>query len=290
MNIKTLKALAPAKINLSLDITGKKDDGYHLLRTVMHSVSVYDEITITQTDSGKISLKCSDGTIPCDERNLCVKAAAVFFAYTGSPLDGIEIVLMKKIPHEAGLGGGSSDAAAVLLLLNKLYGEKLSLKELCNVGLKIGADIPFCLYGGCALCEGTGEIITRLKEMPRCSIVISKPQQGISTVEAYKKYDKIFTMKKPETDDLVAAIAAAELAEIAARCVNVLEEAADCAEVTKIKEKMLECGALCSVMSGSGSAVYGLFDKKFDAVCCAEKMKKLSVYTEVCSPCSGIMY
>ena len=172
---------APAKINLFLDIRGKRSDGYHIVSMVMQSISLCDEITASRTDDGDIKIVCSDENIPLDETNTVYKAVELFFKETEKENKGIEIKIKKNIPTEAGLGGGSTDAAAVLHALNKLYDTELSRKELAEIGAEIGADVPFCVYGGTMSASGIGTILSPLPDLPECYLVIVKPNIGVCT-------------------------------------------------------------------------------------------------------------
>ena len=179
--MKRLTVPAPAKLNLSLDIVGVREDGYHLLRMIMQTIDLCDQIVLERAD--EISLTCNLPELPCDERNLAVRAAHAFFERTGLP-GGVRMTLDKNIPHGAGMGGGSADAAAVLKGLNELCGTDLSQQELCEIGLRLGADVPFCIVGGTQLAEGVGERLTPLPPLPDCFLLVAKPEQGVSTPEA----------------------------------------------------------------------------------------------------------
>lgn len=270
---------ANAKINLGLDIVGTRNDGYHLLKTVMQSVSLYDIITLEKSD--KISVKCSDEMLPCGEQNLAFKAAKLFFEET-KIVGGVKISIEKNIPSQAGLGGGSADAAGTIFALNKLYNTDLSDERLCEIGEKVGSDVPFCIVGGTKLCEGIGEKLTSLKPVSDMKIVISKGSDGISTIEAYKTYDKLQGIKHPDIDMLVNAINNGE--KFYSLCGNVLELTAFLATVDEIKETMIELGAENSVMTGSGSAVFGIFDNEKLAEKCCENLKKSGLFATVSVP------
>lgn len=275
----TIKVKANAKINLGLDIVGTREDGYHLLKTVMQSVTLCDIITLKKSD--KITLSCSDDTIPCDEKNLAFKAAKLFFEETKIN-SGAEISIEKNIPSQAGLGGGSADAAGTIFALNKLYETDLSDEKLCEIGAKIGSDVPFCIVGGTMLCEGVGEKLTTMKSIPDMKILIAKGIGGISTIEAYKTYDKLDGIKHPDVDALINAINNGE--KFSHLCGNVLELTAFLSSVDEIKETMIELGAENSVMTGSGSAVFGIFDNERLAEKCCENLKKSGFFATVSVP------
>lgn len=253
-----IETKAYAKINLSLDIVGKRADGYHLLRTVMQSVSLYD--TVSAEKSGEIFLSCETPGLPLDEKNTAVKAARVFFSETGLS-GGVRLRMEKRIPMQAGLGGGSADAAAVLHLLNRLYETGFSVKELCRMGEKVGADVPFCVFGGTALAEGIGETLRRLEPMPPCEIVIVRPETGVSTAEAYAEIDRRERSELvPETTEaMLRALAGGSVREIGHTLFNAFDFVSASDDRDAIKAKMCRMGALGVCMSGSGSAVFGLF-------------------------------
>ena len=229
---------AYAKINIGLDIVGRREDGYHLLDMVMQTVDLYDELEITTRDDGKVHLSCDRLDVPTDDSNLAVRAFRALIP-AGDPR-GADIVIKKNIPSQAGLGGGSSDAAAVLKAVNEMYGLGKSDKELENIGVKIGADVPFFIRGGCQRCEGIGEILSPSENPYGEYVIIVKPDAGVSTKEIYTAYDRL-----PEKPGLA----------------NVLEAvtAAVCPEITEIKHRLLSGGASFASMSGSGTAVFGIF-------------------------------
>lgn len=280
----SLSVRAPAKINLSLDVIGKRCDGYHLMKMVMQTVSLFDIITVIQNKSQRISISCNDLRAPTDKSNLVYKATEQFFKYINLENQGIEIVIDKNIPMQAGLGGGSADAAGMLVALNELYSTKLSEKELCSIGEKLGADVPFCIVGGTALAEGIGEIITPLPYFNDCVILIAKGKEGIKTPEAFKKIDNLASIKHPKTDEMISSIASRNINKVALLCENVFEQVTVNKEITMIKKTMINNGALCSVMSGSGSAVFGIFAEKHNASVCLENLQNNVEFVQICSP------
>ena len=253
---------ACAKINISLDVARRRDDGFHDMVMVMQSVSLADEITIEPDNSGKVHAQCSLRYIPGDERNLAVKAAVKYLEAVGEHTDGLKITVKKNIPVGAGMGGGSADAAAVLRGMNRLYGGKLSSDELEALAADTGSDVAFCLRGGTMLATGRGEILSPLPPMPECYFVICKPTFSISTPELFKKVDQIKLCRHPDTAGLVEAIGSGELQGICRRMYNVFEDVDDrrMRTVAAIKSRLLDLGALGSVMTGTGSAVFGIFD------------------------------
>ena len=258
-----LTGLAYAKINLTLDVTGKRNDGYHLIRSVMQSVSLADEIKIYKTDRSGIKIICSDPSIPCNESNTVHKACVEFFDFTDTKKCGLAININKRIPSQAGLGGGSSDAATVIKLLDKLFETNLSEQQMMEIGAKVGADVPFCIASGTAMCEGTGEIVTPLFPIKKHYVLLIKPNFGISTPLAYRLFDEKEIKSAKATDKMIEAIN--ERRDITKLLANDLESAIENEEIGRIKAKLIESGSLGSLMSGSGSCVYGLFTDKESA-------------------------
>ncbi|MBQ7779887.1 MAG: 4-(cytidine 5'-diphospho)-2-C-methyl-D-erythritol kinase [Clostridia bacterium] len=249
---------AYAKINLYLDVLGKREDGYHNIVSVMTEVrseSFCDTVTVKKA-AGR-SMTCTDPTLTTGEDNLCLKAANAFFCALGSG-DGCLIELEKHLPREAGLGGGSSDAAAVLRALNRLYDGVFATDELCKIGAKIGADVPFCVVGGTMLAEGIGEILSPFPSLPECRIVISGGVGKVSTPEAYRIIDNTPPTLRGNLSSLRETMENGDLREIGKHLYNRFEDTLpSCQEVKKV---FTEKGALGTLMSGSGSAVFGLFD------------------------------
>lgn len=275
---KTVVVEAPAKINLFLDITGKRADGYHLLHSVMQSIDLSDKIILSRMSGRGIYISCSRARIPCDENNLAHRAASRFLEAFGLKPDfALSIDLEKSIPSQAGLGGGSSDAAAVLVGLNAMFGIHADREALCRVGLPIGADVPFCIMGGTMGVTGIGERLEPLAPMPDCEIVLAKPEQGVDTASAFRAYDALKSRPQiPGKEALLQSLDTGDLNGLASGMGNVLEAACPVPEVRQLKERMLQAGALGAAMSGSGSAVYGLFDKRPLAKRCMRKLYELS--------------
>lgn len=268
--LSTVNVIAPAKINLSLDVTGVDEKGYHLLDMIMQTVSVFEKITLTKSD--KISITSNARFIPTDQKNTAVKAAIKFFEYTKIE-GGAEIYVRKTVPIKAGMAGGSADAAGVIVGLNYMYGTNLTMEQMCQIGLMCGSDVPFMLRGGTKRVQGTGEIILPCPTMPQCFFVICMPKKGVSTPQAFANYDKINIKTPVHTDNLVQAIKDKNLKEIAGFLANDLEIAAQSSDTQPIKEKLLELGALGSVMTGSGAAVFGIFDNEEKAKAANEYFK-----------------
>ena len=271
--MNSLKVKAPAKINLSLDIIGVLPNGYHSLCMIMQSVTLFDEITVTKKDSGGIVLTCDAEGIPLDKRNIIYKVAKKFFEHADIA-ENVSFHLKKVIPSQAGLGGGSADGAAVLKALNKLYITNFSDDKLCEIGVTVGADIPFCIKGGTALVGGIGEKITPLKPMPDCDIVIVKPKAGIDTAKAFADSDNCELIKHPDTYAILSAIDNEDLGTLSQNLCNVLEQVAGLSEIDEIKSKLLARGAIGALMTGSGSAVFGIFDNHSIAKDCCEVLSE----------------
>ena len=253
---------AYAKLNISLDIVAKRPDGYHDMRMVMQSVSLCDDVSVTLRHDGRISAETNLSYLPNDDRNIAVKTARTFFAKIHQPELGAQIVLNKRIPVCAGMGGGSSDGAAVLRALNRLTEKSLTCAQLEALGAGLGADIPFCVAGGTALAEGKGEILTALPALPDCYIVIAKPRFCISTPELFSKIDLSSVKYHPDTPGILAALREHSLEGVSRRLYNVFETAlpAKAADIPAIKAILLDAGALGTAMTGTGSAVFGVFN------------------------------
>lgn len=274
-----MKIKSAAKINLALDVTGKLNNGYHSIESVFQTIGIYDEITVELTDSG-ISLTCevpecfaNSDPIPCDERNIAYKSAKYFFERHKMDI-GCRIHIKKDIPSQAGMGGGSTDSAGVLYCLNKLTGKEIISPE------NLGADVPFFLTGGTAYVTGIGEKITPINDY-KGYFVIAKGKQGVSTAEAYRKIDSLVNPVHPQTKKLVDAIENSP--ENAYKYFgNLFEDAIQLDEVNTIKSIMLEYNALSAVMTGSGSAVFGLFSSLLMAEACANDLFYSGFYAEIC--------
>lgn len=270
----TFKATAPAKINLTLDILGKRPDGYHDVAMLMQSVSLADTVELTLTDAEDIAISCSDPSIPCDNRNIVYKCADIFFKETGIKNTGVSFYIEKVIPSEAGLAGGSADGAATLRLLNIAFDAHLTDKELCELGAKAGADIPFCIVGGTKLATGTGTTLHKVRSMPKCHIVIVKPEISVSTKEAYALADSRTGIKFNYTDFCKQLLYGGDLAGISSALHNDFEEVLNLQEINEVKKIMYNGKALGAAMSGSGSAVFAIFRNERKAQKCVDKLKE----------------
>lgn len=285
--MESITIKAPAKINLSLDITGTRADGYHFLKTVMLAVTLFDVVTVSRTNTSGIMISCSRPDLPCDASNIAYKAAAAFFSKTAAAPQGVSIHIKKKIPTQAGLGGGSADGAAVITAMDRLYETRLKPEQMQEIGLAAGADIPFCITGGMALAEGIGEILTPIPGTLCAQLVICKPSAGVSTAEAYRKFDEAGAVCPPLTESLIAALIAGDLKAASSCMSNAFENLLSLSEVDRIEQKMQEHGALTAVMSGSGSAVYGVFDNRLKAEKCLLHLKEHYQEVFLCAPYLG---
>ncbi len=279
-----MKVKAAAKINLMLDILKRLDNGYHSLFMIMQSVDLYDIVSVDKNDTNEIIIKCDKEGVPCNEKNIAYKCAKVFFDYCGIENRGVTIEIEKHIPMAAGVAGGSADGAAVLYCLNKIYETKLSQKELCAVGNKVGADIPFSLTGGTAVTLGTGNVIAPVTDLPECYIVLAKPDQDVSTPEAYAEFDALTRVRHLDRVSMIEAVANGDYEKITSLCGNVFEQAVEVPKRPHIKGVMRKCGADACCMSGSGPTVFGIFSDKEKAKECAEKLSKKYEQVYLCKP------
>lgn len=254
----TLYEGAFAKINLTLEVLDKREDGYHNLKSVMQTVSLRDDIEIDVGTGKPWSLLCSVEGIPTDERNLAWKAAKLFFDTIGKDPDGLEIRILKRIPVEAGLGGGSADAAAVLRALNRHYNNPLSLPALAELGAQIGSDVPFCVLCGTAVVEGKGDRIRKLPDMPQCIFVVCKPDFSVSTPELYAQIDEKPSALKPNHQAMESAMLSGDLVQVVNNVCNVFDPIVteEHLELNYIKSVMNSYDGVGMQMTGSGSAVY----------------------------------
>ena len=259
MDSINLKALA--KINIGLDVTGIREDGYHEVSMIMQTVNLFDKLTITKTKDSSVTMSTNLKFLPVNDDNLCIKAAKLLLEEFNVPT-GVHIELEKHIPVAAGMAGGSTDAAAVLFGVNQLYKLKLSRQDLMERGVKIGADVPYCIMRGTALAEGIGEVLTPLPPMIKCPVLIAKPSISVSTKDVYTSLDACFdTVKHPDINQLIEDIKVQDLEALCSHMGNVLEEVTIPMHpiIADIKTHMLEHGAVGAMMSGSGPTVFGFF-------------------------------
>lgn len=256
---------APAKLNLTLDVLGKREDGYHEMKMVMQSVSLTDRITLSTRLGQGICLSTNLGFLPLDEHNLAALGAVKLRQASGVDWGELTIELEKRIPVCAGMAGGSSDAAAVLRGLNELCALGLTREALAEIGEKVGSDVPYCVLGGTALAQGRGEVVTPLPPLPECYVVLAKPGFPISTPELFARLDNQRTRRRPDTAGVIKALEMGDLGGVARRMFNIFEEvlpARKRAQVEELKGELLRCGALGASMTGTGPTVFGLFEKE----------------------------
>ena len=268
-----MKIGARAKLNLTLDILRRREDGYHDLQMVMQSVDLEDTLTVTPSDGpGRMSTNLS--FLPSDGRNLAQMAAAAFREATGSTLQ-VDISIDKRIPVCAGMAGGSSDAAAVLHAMNALTETGLSPERLAEIGRAVGSDVPYCVLGGTALAEGRGELLTPLPSLPPCHVVLCKPSFSVSTPQLFSRVDVRKITCRPDTPGLISALEQGDLTGVARRLYNVFEDVLEPrrrSEIQSVKTELIDCGALGAAMTGSGPTVFGLFDSETAARTAAERL------------------
>ncbi len=252
--------MAPAKLNLFLDIVGRRDDGYHFVDMVMQSVTLYDRVSVSinQGDRG-ISIECSAPDIPCDDTNTAYKAVELFYCAVGRSVPQVSISIEKNIPSQAGMAGGSTDAAAVLKALNELENAGLSADELRSIAGNIGADVPFCIEGGTVRATGIGTDLERLSPLADCAFAIVKPEISVSTGKAYRLSDEVGYGSPADIGPVLDGIASGSIEAVAGGLYNKFEDVLDLPEIESIKSLLIANGALGALMTGSGSAVFGIF-------------------------------
>lgn len=280
------KVAAFGKLNLMLDIVGINSGGYHELETVMQSVSLFDTLDMQINNTGENKIICEKAGFPCDSSNLIWKAVAAFEHYTGLKTGGITASVDKQLPSMAGMAGGSADCAATLCALDAMFDTKLKKVQLCEIGVDLGADVPFCIVGGTQLCRGVGEKMTALS-MPRCAFVVVKPDLSISTPAAFKKYDSLTNVPKCDTKAFVSRLNKGDIKGMCGKMFNALEYAANEEEIETAKKKLLDAGALGALMTGSGSAVFGVFENPGKAQAALEKIKNDYPQAWICNPVSA---
>jgi len=283
-----LELRAYAKINLALDVLSKREDGYHEIRTIMQTVDLYDIINIEKIEEDSIIVTTSSENIPTDNKNHAYIAASLL-KERFDVKQGVRIHIEKNIPVSAGLAGGSTDAAAVLKGLNEIFELNLSEQQLMEIGREIGADVPFCLVGGTALCEGIGEKVIKLKSAPQMNILIAKPEVYVSTQAVYEALDLSKVKKRPNIEAMISAIEEGNVKEIAKNLCNVLEMVTvnQYPVINRVKDIMRNNNALGTVMTGSGPAVFGIFSNKYDALKAAERLKVFIKEIILTTTCEG---
>lgn len=269
---QTLREGAFAKINLTLDVLGKRPDGYHNIESVMQTISIRDDVELEVGTGKPWTLTCGAEGVPQDETNLAWRAAEVFCRASGRDPEGLSIRIVKRIPTQAGLGGGSADAGAVLRALNRYYAYPFSVYALAELGAEVGSDVSFCTLGGTALCQGRGERLRKLPDLTEALFVVCKPDFSVSTPELYRRLDETAIPRRPNQTAMEAAIVQGDLGAVAQQLCNVFEPVvtAEHLELNYIKSLMNSYGALGFAMTGSGSAVYAMVPSfEYAAVLCA---------------------
>ena len=279
-----VKVKAYAKINLMLDIVNRRNDGYHDLFMIMQSVGVYDTVTVTENKSKSISITCNIDDIPLNNKNIAWKAAEAFFEATKKKNKGINIDIIKRIPHAAGLAGGSADGAAVIVALNKIYNTELNEAELCKIGVKIGADVPFCITGGTLVAQGIGDVLSKVKPLRKCHILLAKPDFDVNTAFAYKQFDLFGKTHTPDKLGMLCAMQSRDLDAICSKMENVFEQFIEVPNRINIKEVIKNNNAKGFCMSGSGPTIFGIFENKEDAVKASEELKPYAKDIMICTP------
>ena len=289
--MNTITEKAYAKLNISLDVSKAREDGYHDMVMVMQTVSLCDELSITLDQTGIVRAEADLRYIPRDDRNLAVKAAKLYFAKTGREGTGAVIRMRKRIPVGAGMAGGSSDAAAVIRALSRTFGQELKKDEMMALAERTGSDVAFCVLGGTALAEGRGEILTPLRDMPDCTIVICKPDYSISTPELFRAIDREKLRVHPDTAGILEAIREGNLAQICRRMYNVFEDVPDrrMKIIGGIKTRLINKGAEGAVMTGTGSAVFGIFTDENTAKKACSAMAKEVPFTCLAKPIGALL-
>ncbi len=282
-----MKVKAFGKINLTLDVLGRRRDGYHLLDTVMQTVSIWDELEIQTGGERGVRLECNRESLPLDSKNTVYRAAKFFLEDQGLVNEGLTIYIHKFIPSRSGMGGGSADAAAVLRGLNEMYGAGLSDGKLMELGAKVGSDVPFCVIGGAARCTGTGTEVSPAPMMPECWLVVCKPPAGMSTPRAYALLDQYPLSSTQATPRMMDALEAGNLRRVAKGLANRFDETIRMAQVRGVKRAMLGIGALGAMMTGSGSGVYGIFETEQQAKAAMKGLEGLGKVFLV-RPCQGV--
>lgn len=267
---------AYGKVNLGLDVVRRREDGYHEVKMIMQTVELHDGLTFCDTDADAIEIETNSADIPVTEDNIIYKACELMRRTYGIT-KGVRVKLDKQIPVAAGMAGGSTDAAAALVAMNRLFDLNLTEEKLMELGVKIGADVPYCVMQGTALSEGIGEVLTAVSPMPDCYIAIAKPPVGVSTKWVYQNLKVSELERHPDIEGMVDALKSGDLRGVADRMENVLETVTipEHPEIEKIKNIMKDRGALNSIMSGSGPTVFGVFEDKDmaqDAVRCLQDM------------------
>ena len=279
--LNCVTVLAPAKLNLALDVVGLLPSGYHDLDMTMQAITLYERVVLRR--SPYLNLRLPGSLVAPNNKNTAIKAALAFFDYTGL-LAGVDITIYKNTPVRAGMAGGSADAAAVLVGMNELYGARLSMSELCALGAKIGADVPFCIVGGTCLAQGIGEVLSPLKPMPSCHIVLAKPDFGVNTGKAYGLFDTNGKTHNADQLGMLTAVQNRDLPAICGKLENVFEQFVEVPGRIEMKEVLRAAGAAGVCMSGSGPTLFGIFTDKAQALAAARDLAPFAKDIAVTKP------
>ena len=279
--LNCVTVLAPAKLNLALDVVGLLPSGYHDLDMTMQAITLYERVVLRR--SPYLNLRLPGSLVAPNNKNTAIKAALAFFDYTGL-LAGVDITIYKNTPVRAGMAGGSADAAAVLVGMNELYGAHLSMSELCALGAKIGADVPFCIVGGTCLAQGIGEVLSPLKPMPPCHIVLAKPDFGVNTGKAYGLFDTNGKTHNADQLGMLTAVQNRDLSAICGKLENVFEQFVEVPGRIEMKEVLRASGAAGVCMSGSGPTLFGIFTDKAQALAAAQDLAPFAKDIAVTKP------
>lgn len=274
--MNTIRIYARAKINLTLDVLKKRPDGYHDVKMIMQTIKLADIVDVTLTQTGEIELRTNLSYLPTNNKNIAYKACELFLSETHVAFTGVHINIFKKIPVSAGLAGGSTNAAAVLIALNKLYKTNLPMSKLMEMGGKLGADVPFCIHGGTMLSEGVGDKLTKLRPMPLCKIVLCKPAFSVSTAKVYSQISAEKIEHRPDTNSVIDCLNKRDYIGITKRLYNVLEEVTskNHKEINEIKKELLNFSPNGVLMSGSGPTVFALFNDEKKAIEAVSALRK----------------
>lgn len=272
-----------AKINLTLDVKGKREDGYHNIDSIFEEISLYDTVTVSRNESGKITVSCNVPEIPCDERNIVYKAASIFFKISEIQNPGIHIHIEKNIPSQAGMGGGSTNAAGVIKILNQIFNTKYTDEQLMKISLPAGADTPFFIKGGIAHITGIGEIIETVNPLSEHIIVVAKGDAGISTPQAYREIDNLTSAPHQNTEKIITAVKNDDIETLMSESLNTFEFTSLPEDIKNIKEIMIKHNTLKALMTGSGAAVFGIFKNKEDAEKAYEELERAFKFATICS-------
>ncbi|MBP0962016.1 MAG: 4-(cytidine 5'-diphospho)-2-C-methyl-D-erythritol kinase [Oscillospiraceae bacterium] len=280
---KTLSLKTYAKINLTLDVTGKREDGYHNIDSIFEEISIYDTVSVATNDSGRITVSCNVPGIPCDEHNIVYKAASIFFEETGIKNPGVHIHIEKNIPSQAGMGGGSTNAAGVFRILDKLFETNLSDEKLCEIAVRSGADTPFFIRGGLAHLSGIGDIIKPLSSLSEHYIVVAKGTEGVSTPAAYREIDSLENVPHQNTEAILKACRDDDINTLMANALNTFELTKLPDDIAKIRDIMKKHNTTGALMTGSGAAVFGIFTDKAKAEAAEKELASLYPFAMLCS-------